>query len=102
MARKRNLPTSQATPMFALPPNLPSPVVEHLQGALLTSFREVGPALLEQLSRTDPKEYRAWFAMALEYSAHTSPADGMRNNVINIVSAIPRSPLDTVPEGFGK
>ena len=101
MARKRNLPDSQLA-LVNSPPALPSPVLEAVQDTLLASFREVGPALLEQLSRTDPKEYRAWFMMALALAPNSRSGQAMGGNVINVVNAIPRSPLDQAPANFGQ
>lgn len=102
MSRRRQLPASQAprTALANLPPE--HPLLKDVQDALLTSFREVGLPLLERLSRTDPKEYRMWFAMALAAGQGSKHAQEMQGTVVNVVNAIPRSPLDVTPDNFGQ
>jgi hypothetical protein len=104
MSRKRALPASQQAFMPARPnmPALPAPLQEQIQDTLLTSFRELGLPLLERLSRTDPKEYRMWFAMALAAAQGTKVGQEMQGTVVNVVNAIPRSPLDNAPDNFGR
>jgi hypothetical protein len=55
-------------------------------------------AYLEQVSRTEPKAFLKFAADVLRM--RSPDGNGRGNMVVNVVNAIPRSPLDGLPPGF--
>ena len=88
----------------------PSPLIPHTATPTQAALAElIIPALVkaltsdpamplqawfEHIKRTDHKEFRRWVELALRVPGHTG------NQVVNIINAIPRSPLDELPQGF--
>jgi hypothetical protein len=54
-------------------------------------------AYFEKMCRTEPHLFYKWASLLL--STRSRPG-AMQQNVINVVTAIPRSPLDELPPGF--
>jgi len=68
------------------------------EAQILESFRAHGTAFFEHLLRNNPAELRAWYALLLGTKTATNSLG--HGNVINVMNAIPPSPLDGVPEHF--
>jgi len=87
----------------ALTPSPPPPTpAEQLQTTLVAAVADTlhkidVRAHLELLARTDPRTFRQWVEMAL-------PRQGGKGNqqatIVNVHSALPKSPLDGLPPGF--
>jgi len=74
-------------------------VQDHVTAAVADTLHKIDiRAHLEMLSRTDPGTFRRWVEMALP------KAPGGKGNqqatVINLHSALPKSGLDALPDGF--
>lgn len=55
-------------------------------------------AYLESVSRTDPRAFLRFASAVLGMKVNNH--DGRAQTVVNVVNAIPRSPLDGLPPGF--
>lgn len=73
-------------------------VAEVVEPALVAALHAVDPLpYFETMARTDPHLFFKWAAMLTGSRRNGSP---MQQNVLNIVTAIPKSPLDELPPGF--
>lgn len=71
-----------------------------VRDAVLHALHAVGPqAYFERLARTEPKLF-AKYVVALLGNKAAAAAQGAGRTVVNVISAIPRSPLDALPDGF--
>jgi hypothetical protein len=53
------------------------------------------------LARTDPRLFQKYVALVFSNArAAASTADNRNQTIVNVMNAIPRSPLDELPEGF--
>lgn len=90
-------PTAKSLP--AASPPAGNPLAEAAAEATLAAFKAVDPvAYMEKLARTDPRLFFKYVALFTR-----APADGADNRtqtIVNVMNAIPRSPLDELPEGF--
>lgn len=68
-----------------------------VEPAFVSALRAVEPfAYFEQMARTNPVLFHKWASLIMG-----NKRQGDRTqNVINVVTAIPRSPLDELPKGF--
>jgi hypothetical protein len=57
-------------------------------------------AYLERLSRTEPVAFMKFASAMLNLRARPGGAADRGTTVVNVVNAIPRSPLDGMPPGF--
>jgi hypothetical protein len=74
------------------------PIAEIVGPAIVAALKEVDPhAYFSMLLRTDPRLFHKWASLLM---ARQGGNDNRTQNVINVVTAIPRSPLDELPKGF--
>jgi hypothetical protein len=89
--------TALTTPAPA-PPAPAELLQQHIVAAVADTLHKIDVrAHLELLARTDPRTFRQWVEMAL-------PRQGGKGNqqatIVNVHSALPKSPLDGLPPGF--
>jgi hypothetical protein len=69
--------------------------------ALVETFHRIQlQPYLEQMARTDPGVFFKWVNLLLGGSSGASNNQPRQQQVVNILGAIPRSPLDQLPPGF--
>jgi hypothetical protein len=95
-------PPAEYTNPNAIIPAPPSPA-EQLQTEITAAVADTlhvidARSYLEMLARTDPKTFRQWVQMALPTSS--ARAGPTQATIVNVHSALPRSPLDALPPGF--
>lgn len=101
-----DLPT--LPPSSQLPAGLPegNPLTTLLGEAAFKVFKTLDPeAYLEMLARTEPKLFQKYVALVFADSRTrmmlaAGGADQRNQTIVNVMNAIPRSPLDELPEGF--
>ena len=72
--------------------------LEQVAKAVLSALQAQDPhAYFERLARNDPELFQRWAALVLRTLQPGAPGS---NSVVNVFTAIPRSPLDELPRGF--
>jgi hypothetical protein len=94
-------PPQDLQPAQALSPPTPpaslDPIAEVVGPAIVAALRSADPhAYFAMLLRTDPRLFHKWASLLMVRAGN----DNRTQNVINVVTAIPRSPLDELPKGF--
>jgi len=92
-------PTHLLAPQNVPPPQTPAEALAaSITDAVADTLHKIDPrAHLEMLARTDPRTFRMWVEMCLPKQ---SRGEGTRVQVNNVISALPKSPLDGLPPGF--
>lgn len=93
-------PTPPSFPAKPLPPPEVDPLTAVAGAPILAALQAVDPyAYFERMLRTEPNLYYKWAALIFRTQGG-SAKDSRNQTIVNVVSAIPRGPLDELPAGF--
>jgi len=86
------------TGVVAAPPSPADTLQASVTGAVTDALHKLDlVSYLELLARTEPRTFRQWVEMALPKQSRQGTNQAV---IVNMHSALPKSPLDDLPPGF--